>query len=446
MKSTFKKIKDVLVRTNKAVLLFLLAFCIRIWYTTNRFWIAGDSPDYIDLTKNLHFFNAFAFSGGNQLIPNSNPGGELMFTAFRPVLYPLMAAVVWTGEQFPYNTVLTIQAVLGALTVVLIYIIARDFFGSSIAFVSSLLLTISPLIVIFTGTILTETLFIFLTVLGCYCLSKKKNIPSGVVFGLALLTRPIILPFLLFLMIISLFSTDRKKLFFNYSLILLTAILVALPWMIRNSLMFKRLVLTQSSGYGTNLLAGSMDIPTKKNSDAQEFWDSVFITPCKLIVPSVCKRPFDQLNEAEQDSERVKIALEIIKRNPFEWIKVRLKVYPKFFLIDDGNTVIAEESNLSISLAIKERAIGVLFIKFLLFFLSLILLIFSLAGLYSIKNRFFETSCIWAFPVFFALIHLPMSIEPRYFLPALPFYYILSTLGGFYLAGKVRSYLNKFSR
>lgn len=443
MNIIFERLKKVNLDTYNSIVLFLLAVCVRLWYVINNFWLAGDTPDYIELAKNLHWFNSFAFTAGNQLIPAAHPTDGLMLTAFRPVLYPFLASLVWTGDDFPYTAIILIQVLLGGITVILTYLIARQHFSRSVAFVSALLLTISPLVIIFTGTILTETLFIFLTVLGCYLLSKKRFIPSGIVFGLALLTRPIILPFLLFLIFISLFSADRKKQIFNYALVLVVALLVASPWIIRNSMLFNRFVLTQSSGYGTNLLAGSMEIPVKKASEAKEFWDAVFLNPCKLKEPPVCEKPFDELNEAEQDGERVKTAITIIKRDPVQWIKVRLKTYPKFFLIDDGNSVIKEESNLSIGQAIQDRAVGILLIKFSLFFFSIVLLICSLVGLYSIKNRLFETSIVWTFPVFFALIHLPMSIEPRYFLPALPFYYILSTVGGFYLVEKLRSHFSK---
>jgi Gpi18-like mannosyltransferase len=257
MNTFLGKLTKLKPQTYDLILLFLIATAMRLWYALNNFWMAGDSLDYVDLAKNLHLFNSFAFTEGNSLIPTPNQDNGLMLTAFRPLLYPLMAALVWTGDSFPYNTVLFIQAFMGAATVVLTYLIARHYFERSVAIFSALLLTFSPLVIIFTATILTETLFTFLTVLGCFLLIKKKTIPSGIALGLAFLTRPVILPFLLLLTISSLFSSTTRKLTIYYTTVLLLTVLVATPWIIRNSLLFNRIVLTQSSGYGTNLEAVS---------------------------------------------------------------------------------------------------------------------------------------------------------------------------------------------
>lgn len=143
---------------------------------------------------------------------------------------------------------------------VLIYLIARKHFSRSTALVSASLLALSPMTIRFASLILTETLFTFLLVAACYFWGNNKSKTAGFFFGLVFLTRPIIFPFLLLLPIISLLPSFRamRRSFLTMTL---TALLVASPWIVRNSLLFGQPTLTQSSGYGTNLLFGTIDTP-----------------------------------------------------------------------------------------------------------------------------------------------------------------------------------------
>ena len=46
-----------------------------------------------------------------------------------------------------------------------------------------------------------------------------------------------------------------------------------------------------------------------------------------------------------------------------------------------------------------------------------------------LRAHWAATIYIWALPLFGALIHLPMWIEPRYFLPMMPMVFILAAVG-----------------
>ena len=91
-----------------SITLFLFSMSIRLFYTLQGFWTGGDSADYFDIAKNLAFHNAFAFS---------DLTGNFILTAFRPLLYPLLISSFWSANEPPIQTILILQILMGAATV-----------------------------------------------------------------------------------------------------------------------------------------------------------------------------------------------------------------------------------------------------------------------------------------------------------------------------------------
>lgn len=81
------------------------------------------------------------------------------------------------------------------------------------------------------------------------------------VFGLVTLTRPVIFPFFIFLFALLVIFPIIRKEWKNYLILFVLALIVSAPWMVRNSLVFNKVTLTQSSGFGTNLLVGTIEVP-----------------------------------------------------------------------------------------------------------------------------------------------------------------------------------------
>ncbi|MDQ3635070.1 MAG: glycosyltransferase family 39 protein [Acidobacteriota bacterium] len=395
-------LRKISVKTYNSIALFLLAFALRSFYCIERVVITPDSKQYINIAKNLYFYNSFAFSGDN---------GNLIPTAFRPLLYPFFIAVI-NGANKTYENVLFVQCVLGAATVVLIYLIAYDSFGCFVALISALMLAFGPLTIHFTATILTETLFTFLLISGIYFWGKRKFYLTGIMFGLAALAKPIIFPFLFFLVVLFIFSEIRKE-WKNYLIIIVFAFIISAPWMIRNSMLFNRITLTQSSGFGTNLLVGTIESPLWGNTNR------AYSAP---ILKSTKKS-----NEIEQDRSRFKIAINRIIMNPLNWIKVRFEQYPRLFL-DSGDYLLGEY-NVAVGEALKDG--NFLLVVFKITFILANLLFYSLAviGFIFAGKKIVLLPHIFLFPIFLALLHIPMWIETRYFLPAVPLVCIISAFG-----------------
>ena len=389
------------------ILLFCTAAVLRIAYIlTYGIWNGGDTPDYIEIAKNLVFNHAFAFT---------NPDGSLIYTASRSFTYPALIALLWSGDEPPINLVVTIQVILGSLTVVIIYLIARKNFNRCISFVSALLFALLPIAIKYTGVILTETLFTFLLVAACYLWGNQKSRAAGILFGLAFLTRPIVFPFLLLLPLISYlpsFKDTRRSLF----TITVISVLVALPWMARNSLLFGQPTLTLSSGYGSILLQGTIETPLY----GDHIWPWLFKLPVMQNV--------DGLNEVEQDRRKIKIAVNRIAENPFGWLKVRAKQYPRLFF-ESGDSLLGGLRLPPISQAVKESDFLVIFIKVGFVALCAFLFLMFFFGFAGFIKRYPQLIHIYLLPMFFMLIHLPMWTESRYLLPVIPFVYIVAVYG-----------------
>ena len=389
------------------ILLFCTAAVLRIAYIlTYGIWKGGDTLEYIDIAKNLVFNHAFAYT---------KQDGTLLYTAFRSVSYPALIALLWTGDEPPINFVLALQVILGSLTVVITYLIARKHFNRRIAIISALLFALLPIAIKYTGVILTESLFTFLLVAACYLWGNKKSIAAGILFGIAFLTRPIVFPFLLLLPLISFLPSfkDMRRSLFTITII---SVLVALPWIARNTLLFNQFTLTQSSGYGTNLLFGTIDIPLH----GINFWPWIYGLPLTQNV--------DGLNEVEQDRRKLNIAVNRIAENPFGWLKVRVKQYPRLFF-ETKDSLLGGLRLPPLSQAVKESDFLVIFIKVGFVAASAALFLLFAFGSAGFIKRYPRLLHIYLLPIFFMLIHLPMWTESRYLLPVMPFIYVVAVYG-----------------
>lgn len=128
--------------------------------------------------------------------------GKTADTAFfRAPLYPYALALVY--KMFgvsPWSAIL-FHNILGLLTGVISYLFAGRLFGQKVAVWAGLVVVIYPTLIYFEGETMITTLAVFLYTLTAYRLfvavekpSVKNVVKVGLVFGLAAITRPSILP------------------------------------------------------------------------------------------------------------------------------------------------------------------------------------------------------------------------------------------------------------
>ncbi len=142
----------------------------------------------------------------------------------------MLIAVLWWTDSPPILAILLVQSLLGAATVALVYLIARDRFSRAVAVVASLGMALAPMTGYFTAVILTETLFTFLLTLAIFSWGREKRVLAGVAFGLAALTRPGLLPFIAALPLLSILPSlrHRWKTYLTISVVATVALLSSL--------------------------------------------------------------------------------------------------------------------------------------------------------------------------------------------------------------------------
>ncbi len=177
-----------------------------------------------------------------------------------PPLYPLFLALsYWLGGANTLSYFIG-QIILGALTVLFIYLLARQIFNKKVAALAGIAVAFYPDLIFWTYKIRTETLFIFLLVFGFWLFFKgnlHKNLLltflAAVTFGLACLTRITLIPFIPLLFLWQIFSSwkiDRKKALGVAFLTILIIGLVLFPWCLRNYLVFGKFTPFTDESYG----------------------------------------------------------------------------------------------------------------------------------------------------------------------------------------------------
>lgn len=388
------------------IVIFSVSFILRFFYVSRNSWLAGDSYDYLSLAKSLALQSTYGFWNEN-LITSS---------AFRPPFYPFIVSLFWWSENAE-SLVLYLQVFLGSLTVLLTYFLAKKYFSEKVAVLSALLISIEPFTIHYTASVMSETLFTFLLILGFYLFSDKRYILTGLIFGLATLTRPVILPFLLLLVLISIipaFSNYRK----SFVTILLMTISIISIWTIRNAVVFKEFIPISTTGYGYNLLCGTLDVPMIND----EGWSVVRNDPA---IQKRRKNMANGMSEAKADRELFREATQRIISEPFRWLGVRAKQYTRLYI--DSAPYILGKNNIPFEEAIQNGNWFFIIYKLLLVSRIFIFVGLGLFSTYLLRKRIVELLPFILFPIFLMLIHIPLWTENRYLLPMFPLVCIMAS-------------------
>jgi len=202
-------------------LFFVLFIVIFIVYLSSFFIqhdIWWDSAVFLGMGK-------FLYSSGNVGLWESS----------RPVVQPIMLGFFWKlgFDAFLLGKIMVILSSLGIIF--LTYLIAINLFNKEIAFIASLLLSLSSTFFMFVNILHTEIPSTFFALLGFYFFIKKKYNFSGLFLGIAFMTRffqifaffPLIL--LLFYLVVR--KKESYKVLFYFSLFFLIPVV---PYLILN--------------------------------------------------------------------------------------------------------------------------------------------------------------------------------------------------------------------
>ncbi|HEV3226981.1 MAG TPA: glycosyltransferase family 39 protein [Acidimicrobiales bacterium] len=170
-------------------------------------------------------------------------------TAFYPIGYPLFIALfAWPAQHgwLPDDVtrlVASAQAVLGTATVLCVWVIGRRLFGPRVALVAAALTACWPGLVLMTGSLNLETVFVAL-LMGSVAvlvsgaegeeLSRRRLLITGALLGLSALVRPFSLPVLAALAIGVLVARGGRSAVRAVAWTAVPVALVLAPWIARN--------------------------------------------------------------------------------------------------------------------------------------------------------------------------------------------------------------------
>ncbi len=197
---------------------------------------------------------------------------------FRPPLYPALLAAVF-GLGGGLAAARFAQVVLATASVYLVHRLARREHGARVGLLAAGLVAFDPVLLGFSHLLWSETLFIFLLLLGLDRMlsdpDAERRLPwlgAGASLGLAALTRPQILTFLPFLLGWLVWRArrgERERAAVAGALLALATFACVLPWSLRNLHNTGSFVLVDTNA-AYNLLVASE--PSAAFVDKDDHW------------------------------------------------------------------------------------------------------------------------------------------------------------------------------
>ncbi len=243
-------------------------------------------------------------------------------TALRPPLFPLALAAVYRAvgvgsASTRWTAARVFEALLGAVTVVLVALVALRLWAPRIALLSAAIAAVYPPLILIGSSILSESLFTPLALAGVLSALAYRNssrlrwaVVTGALLGLAALTRSI--GIFLLLPLGALIWIGRPR--WSWPALrapaacLAATILVILPWTIRNAVVFHEFVpVSTETGLA---IAGTYNHTAQTSTDYPAFW----IMPEQRILAAVSSGR--KLNEAQISSRLTHDGLKYIDAHP----------------------------------------------------------------------------------------------------------------------------------
>ena len=395
------------------LLIFTVALAARLGFLAVRgTFEAPDTAEYRLLPRNLLCFHTFSMDENPPIAPAIR----------RPPVYPVFLAALMMVTSSRIAPAIA-QAVLDALVAVMIFLIASRAVRPPLAIGVALFYALHPGPIANAAAILSETVFAtllcaaaLLALIAAERFSGMFAICSGIAFGLAALTRSIGVVYLIVVLGVLLAWRFRRVAVIAG----ISAVIVIAPWIIRSSRLAGRFVFIQApSSFGWYLPS----LWWLDQNDEPAMWRHYRAGDPYGVRLEAAKTPAEVM-QADDFGRQQTIAN--IRKNPRAYVISRIRAFPHLFLNTfDPFTGI----NRSLGDVVRAHDFGVLAIKLILLLLfSALPIAFALLGLPASRQTPAASmaAAIWLVTLAF---HVPVWIEYRYWLPALPFQLVTAALG-----------------
>ena len=269
------------------------------------------------------------------ILPSLVDAGDFLTpNVFMP---PLYAFYLYFFKFFNFNNeiyiliVLFSQCLLSSFSVVIFYIINKNFFSNKICMLGALIFSLFPLHIYACGLISSAILQTFLAVVFFYFFFKtvKKDNFFNICFlslasGLLILLRgEFVALFLLSIFYAMLFFKTNLK---SIIMIALLTILVISPYVIRNEVLVDKITITNSVGF--NLWKGNNHNSTAEGNTTIDM----------ELSEKIKKVPKNEYFDIQADKVFLQEGLKNIKNDPVRYFGLFLKKIFAFILIDTNSS------------------------------------------------------------------------------------------------------------
>ena len=265
------------------------------------------------------------------------PYGES--TSFWEPGYPLFLTSIYKIFGHHLIAPLIVQAFLWAVIIVVIYRILKIMGYPVAGLIAAPIIAVFPVFVFISGSLMSETLFIFSTSISIYLIFLNiKNfrwsvlLVSGLLFGYAFLIRSNSL-FWLPIVILFIYLSARKGKIPSVLIWTVGIIIVISPWFDRNHQVHGKYFLLPTKGV-RNFWGWNLPLSDAKYRDIRrsitEGKEGVNIDSLKLELIELQTPKLKGTTELERTAELRKLAMENIKAHPGNFIRNYIK---RFFLL-----------------------------------------------------------------------------------------------------------------
>ncbi len=398
-------------------MVFALALAVRfVFLILTGPHISPDSSEYEAIGSNIVAGNGFSLSTAAPYIP----------TVRRTPAYPAFLALLNGRGQVHRYRIAAIQIVLDSAVAVAILLLTASVPMRGARIASAVLYALHPAAVAASSTMLSETLFTFLVACAALLvLAARKSdrlalsLLAGIIMGLSVLCRPLGVIYAGSAVLMLLAWRRQPRALVHAAGFAAACALVILPWTIRCTAVTGRLVIAQAAGICNWYLPTRWDWD---QNDQTALWRAFENDPYgRRLAAARTSAEVVDLNEFGQ-----KQAMRNIEANPRAYLMSRVRTYPHLFISTFGGKIGIDRT---IGEVVAQRRFGIAaLLAALLILFSLLPLAAAALGLTRAASSPATSLCA-LFVIATLLVHLPMWIEYRYWLPVLPYELVLAAAG-----------------
>jgi hypothetical protein len=412
-----------------AVVVFLVAAGARFAFLAFRGpTLSPDSADFLLLAENIRTHGAYSLDTAPPFTPSIR----------RAPVYAFFLAALPMAKTNRAVAAAVLQVLLDAGVAVMVLLLALR---SSVlrwrwSIAAGFAYAIFPGAIYASTTVLTEPLFTSLLVGGVLAavvgFSKDRlrlTALAGVLLALAALCRPIALPIpVIFAGIYLLRKTSRRRWLHGAVLLGCTAAIMA-PWAIRTTRVAEQLVVVNGASAVPFYVATRTDWDQK---DQATLWTR-FVNEDEYGRRLAAAKTPKEVAEADRVGGRM--GLENIRANPRRYLSSRLRTLPYLVVTSFDNFT---GINGSFRTLWQQGSVLKLALKLaLLFLFSLVPFVLAWLGLIPGRRNLAAllVSVVW---LYMLAANLPMWVEYRFWVPAIPFLLVTAAHGAQFLKISVR--------